>query len=40
MEWNELTGCPLRDVLFCDASDSFGEVLLSLGRDLNDEAKA
>jgi hypothetical protein len=26
--------------MFCDASDSFGEVLSSLGRDLNDEAKA
>jgi hypothetical protein len=30
----------LWDVFFCDASDSFGEVLSSLGRDLNDEAKA
>jgi hypothetical protein len=30
----------LWDVFSSDASDSLGEVLSSLGRDLNDKAKA
>jgi hypothetical protein len=30
----------LWDVFFCDASDYFGEVLSSVGIDLNEEANA